>query len=306
MIKRLALFAAQRCVLAVLVVLLVSFMTYMVVDVTTDANEAIAGEWVVISHGVETSALSGYREWLFHAIQGSFGESLLWNRSVMSVIEQHLATTLWLTSAALVGALLFSTMLVMTSYLLSNALFSRVLIMVCMVFHALPAFTLGLILIWIFSYKLDWLPASGTLDWHSFILPVLALAFALTPRLVLVMDVTLKQVLSAGFVLQLRSCGVHGWRLWVDHIVVNLLPALLSVVSIQAVHLLTGAVVTESVFSMNGLGRLTLESVVSGDVNMIVALAVLFAVAAVSVDLVVNLLIFAISPHAETRGNLLP
>ena len=306
MIKRLVLFTAQRLALAVLVVLTVSFVTYIVVDVTTDANEAIAGEWVVTNQAVETSTLSRYGEWMLHALGGDFGESLLWNRSVMSVIEQHLSTTLWLTSVALVGAIVFSSLLVMASYWLANALYSRMLIMVCMVLHALPAFTLGLILIWFFSYQLDWLPASGTLNWNAFILPASALALALTPRLVLVMDVTLKQVLSASFVLQLRSCGVHGWRLWVDHVVVNLLPTILGVFSIQTLHLLTGAVVTESVFSMNGLGRLTLESVVSGDVNMIVALAVLFAVAAVGVDLLVNLLLFAISPHAEARGNLLP
>jgi peptide/nickel transport system permease protein len=302
-VRSLTYFLVQRSLLAGLVVLVVSLTTFVAMDLATDPQEAIAGEWMLPTPELyETSLWLRYLAWLTNVLQGDLGESYIWSCPVIDVIVAHLGVTAMLASSAFVSAILLSLILVYIVQRKSGSWWSRMIIIICVFLHATPAFSLSLLLMWIFAVNLAWLPVSGLADGYGYVLPALTLTLSITPRLVLVLDQQVNHLLESDFILQQRCCGMHGWSLWQRHLLINLIPALLGVATIQVVHLFTGAVVTESVFSVNGLGRLTIDSVISGDLNMIVALSLLFSLVAVGVDILVQLVMYLWFPSLEPRG----
>jgi peptide/nickel transport system permease protein len=170
-------------------------------------------------------------------------------------------------------------------------------------FVSVPVFWLGILLIQVFSFQLKLIPVINPGKWQSLVLPVLALAIPISAPLAQVLMRNLDQVLTEPFVAVARAKGAtRSWVLW-RHVARNAMLPTLTIAGVLFGELLAGAVVTETVFGLNGIGSLTQRAVGNQDIAVLQALVVLSAAAFVVINLAVDLLYPVFDPRLRSgRG----
>jgi peptide/nickel transport system permease protein len=164
---------------------------------------------------------------------------------------------------------------------------------------SMPAYWLGLMLIVLFSVRLRLLPVAGADSPASLVLPALTLSLLSVGLIARMTRSSLLEVLAQDYVRTARAKGVPGHRVLLVHALRNALMPILTALGLQLGALLSGAVLTESVFGWPGLGRLLLDSIFTRDYAMLQGLVLLFAVTYVLVNLAVDLLYVAIDPRVR-------
>ncbi len=246
--------------------------------------------------GLDRSLPSTYLDWLRHAVTGDFGTSWYGHRSVAETIASRLPVTLSITLVATLLSGAIGIALGMAAAARRGALDS-VLQPVSVLGFALPNFVLAVILVSIVAVHLRLLPATGYVPpdeslggWlRSIALPVIALALGATAAVAQQTRNACIEILQSEWVRTLRSRGVPTWRFYLRHVLRNAAPVALTVMTLQFVGLLSGAVVIESLFALPGLGELAIGASEQKDQPVILAVVVAMVVAVVIVNLLVDL-----------------
>lgn len=291
-------YVLRRGFMALLVALTVSFGTFALFHFATDPAQTIAGEdapqemvdEIREQYGFDRPVLVQYGDWLGGVFQGDFGKSYFWKQQVVELIQEHAKVTIVLALSALMVTVLIALPLGISAALKPNSWVDRLALSTAVSAQAIPNFWLGLMFIILFAVTFPIFPVSGDATWKHYVLPSLVLGASSVPAVMRLTRTGLLDVLSSDYIRTARAKGFMGYRLILQQAMRNALLPIVSVLAVQLGHKLGGSVVTESVFSMNGLGRLAVESIFNSDIPTVQSLILIFVLTFVLLTLAADLI----------------
>lgn len=287
------------------VALTLSFITFFLLNVAIDPAQAVAGEeaealeieQVRQQYGFDRPILIRYFEWFKAVLTGDLGISYYWNKPVGSLLLERAPETITLALMSVMVTIFIAIPLGICAAINPNSVIDRMCLGVAVSFQAIPNFWLGLLMIIIFSVTFPIFPVSGDKTYFHFILPSIVLGASSVPPVMRLMRTGLLDVMEADYIRTARSNGFFGWKLILNHAMRNALLPVVSVLAVQLGHKFGGSVITESVFSINGLGRLALESILGADIPTVQILVFVFAFT----FLILNLLADILNAYLDPR-----
>ena len=301
-------FIAGRLIVVLSVGLTLSIVTFFLLNYVIDPAQAIAGEDALFEeieqireqYGFDRSITVRYFEWFTGIFQGDLGESYYWNKPVISLLVDRAPETITLSLMSVSVTILISIPLGIMAALNPNSLIDRIALGIAVTAQAVPNFWLGLIMILIFALAFPIFPVSGDKTLFHFVLPSIVLGASSVPAVMRLMRTGLLDVINADYIRTARSSGFYGWRLIFNHALRNALLPVVSVLAVQLGNKFGGSVITESVFAINGLGRLALESILGADIPTVQILVFVFAI----IFLFFNLLADILNAYLDPRLRL--
>jgi ABC-type dipeptide/oligopeptide/nickel transport system permease component len=240
--------------------------------------------------GLDDPLLLQYARYLTDLARGNLGSSWLHGRPVALMIGEQLGATAELAIAATLVASLLGLGLGLLAAVRRSTWIDTVATSIAVVGLSTPTYWSGLLAILLFSLALGWLPSTGEGDARHLILPALVLGFAMSGSIARVVRAQVIEVLRAPFVVVARAKGLSSRRVLLVHVLRNALGPALAVAALQFGFLLSGAVVTESVFARRGLGKLAVQAIVWRDLPVVrgtmVIAALAFVLTAFAADVV--------------------
>jgi peptide/nickel transport system permease protein len=253
------------------------------------------------SYGADIALWRQYLHSIGNFLTGDFGYSVQAGVPVGALLLANLAPTLWLATLGFALALVIALGLSAASTLVRLAWLRAVILSLPSLFVATPVFWLGIVLIQIFSFQLRLIPVIDPGPWQSLILPVVTLAIPISAPIAQVLMRNIDDVMTEPFVSVARAKGAsRAFVLW-NHVARNAMLPTLTIGGILFGELLAGAVVTEAVFGLNGIGGLTQSAVGHQDIAVLQAIVVFSALAFVVINLVVDLLYPVFDPRLRSR-----
>jgi peptide/nickel transport system permease protein len=238
-----------------------------------------------------------YLSFLWQALHGNFGQSLAYRASAMGLVLGHLPATASLALLSLALSLAISVPLGVWAAMRPDGWLDNLVSLLVIALQSMPIFWLGLLLILVFAVDLRLVPPSGREGFSSYILPVVTLSTYTMAAFLRLTRASMAEALGQDYVRTARAKGATPARVLVVHALRNSLIPLVTVVGLNLATLLGGAVVTETIFSWPGLGRLLLNALLNRDFTIVQA-GVFFISAVYSVtNLAVDILYAAIDPR---------
>jgi peptide/nickel transport system permease protein len=278
---------------------------------------------VLLGEGADAASLAGVRAdlgldrplpvqflaWLEHAVRGDLGRSIVSGEPVSGLILEHFGVT----AAVVLVAVTLATLLAVTAGLVAawrqDSAIDIAVIGAATVVLALPSFWLGLLLLLLFGVKLGWLPFIGYVPFSEsavqaalfLVLPVVTLTITESGVLTRMMRASCLDVLQLDYVTHARAKGLSEATVLIRHVFPNAFAPTLTLVGLTLGHLLGGVAVIETVFTLPGLGRLMVDSVLSRDYPVVQGCLLFTAVVYVVVNLLVDLCYPIFDPRVTAR-----
>ena len=247
-----------------------------------------------------------YFDWAWRLLHGDWGNSFRDNAPVLQVIGRHLNATLALMGSSTLVAIIIGTWIGILGATRRYSLFDYAATIGAMVALSIPTFWFGLVAIYVFSLKLGWLPAGNmyTIGQESFlnylyhlIMPCLVLALVQIAVWSRFMRSATLDVINQDFVKTARAKGVAERRVLLKHVVGNALLPMITLLGMQLPNLLGGALVTETVFTWPGMGRLFLDSLGYSDYPVVMGLLILSAILTILGNLIADIVTALVDPR---------
>jgi peptide/nickel transport system permease protein len=248
-------------------------------------------------YGFDKPVLVQYADYLGRAVRGDFGDSISTGRPVTSTLTDALPQTLQLTGAALLLAVLLGGGLAVAATYTSRRWLRQLLLSLPPLGVSVPTFWVGLLLVEAFSFRLHWFPAFGNDGLRGLVLPALTLAIPTGAQVAQVLAKSLLTALDQAYVETARAKGAGRWRVHLRHALRNASLPALTVVGLLVGQLIAGSVVVETVFSRDGLGRVTAAAVTSQDIPLVQGVVVFGALIFVATNLLVDLVYPLLDPR---------
>ncbi|MER5787573.1 ABC transporter permease [Streptomyces sp. NPDC001980] len=248
-------------------------------------------------YGFDKPVLVQYAEYLGRAVRGDFGNAVSTGRPVTSTLADALPQTLQLTGAALLLAVVLGGGLAVVATYTSRRWLRQLLLSLPPLGVSVPTFWVGLLLVEAFSFKLHWFPAFGNDGLKGLVLPALTLAVPTGAQVAQVLAKSLLTALDQAYVETARAKGAGRWRVHLRHALRNASLPALTVVGLLVGQLMAGSVVVETVFSRDGLGRVTAEAVTTQDIPLVQGVVVFGALIFVAANLLVDLVYPLLDPR---------
>ena len=238
------------------------------------------------SMGLDRPLLVQYGDWLWNILHGNMGKSYITDADVLDQILKALPYTLKMAGASLLLTLCISIPVGILTAAMQNSKFDYVVRVMAFVGNALPNFIIALCLMFIFSYRLGWIPVLATTKPIGLILPALTLALVMSSRYIRQIRAAMLDELSKGYVVGLRSRGLSETTILYKNVLKNIMVTVITLTGISLGSLLGGTVIVETVFTWPGLGNRIMEGISQRDYPVVQAVIVWMA----SAFMVVNLL----------------
>jgi peptide/nickel transport system permease protein len=247
--------------------------------------------------GLDRPLLEQYATYWKHLAQGDLGTSTRFNSSVTAIILQHVPATLELTLAALLAALAFSIPAGVQSAVHRGGGLDRFFGFFSLIGISFPNFAIGPVLILIFAIQFDWLPVSGYGTLAQLILPALTLGGAMAAILTRMVRASVMEQLAQDYVRSARAKGLPEKNVLYRHALRNSLIPVVTIVGLQFGALLAGAIVTETIFSWPGIGRLILQAINSRDYPLVQGCILVISITYIVVNGITDLLYSILDPR---------
>ncbi len=247
--------------------------------------------------GLDRPLLVQYRQFLGGLARGDLGRSLRTNQTVASAIGERLPATFELALAAMILAVLIAVPLGIVAAARAGTAVDHLATTAALVGISLPNFWVGPILAIVFSVSLGWLPVSGRGTLAHLVLPAVTLAAPLASVLARITRASVIEELRELYVLAARARGVSRWGAIVRHAFPNSLIPIVTVLGLQVGAVLTGTVITETIFAWPGVGRLLVQSIGFRDYPLVQGCILLIAVTYVTMNLLTDLAYGALDPR---------
>lgn len=238
------------------------------------------------SMGLDRPLLVQYGDWLWNILHGNMGKSYITDADVLDQILKALPYTLKMAGASLLLTLCISIPVGILTAAMQNSKFDYVVRVMAFVGNALPNFIIALCLMFIFSYRLGWIPVLATTKPIGLVLPALTLALVMSSRYIRQIRAAMLDELGKGYVVGLRSRGLSETTILYKNVLKNIMVTVITLTGISLGSLLGGTVIVETVFTWPGLGNLIMEGISQRDYPVVQAVIVWMA----SAFMVVNLL----------------
>ncbi|HZE26265.1 MAG TPA: nickel ABC transporter permease [Terriglobales bacterium] len=249
------------------------------------------------AYGLDLPLGQQYINYWKGVLHGDLGTSLRYNQSVSKLLAQRYPYTLQLTLAALVVAILLSIPAGVHSALHRNHRDDRLISVVSLFGLSFPNFALGPILILLFSIKLGWLPVSGSGAFANLVLPAITMGSALAAILTRMVRTSMLEELSQDYIRTARAKGLPESTVVYRHALRNAMIPVITVLGLQFGALLAGAIVTETIFSWPGIGRLSIQAISNRDYYLVQGCILAIGLTYVAVNFLTDLLYSALNPR---------
>lgn len=301
---------------SVVVIILVSIVVFFIMralpgdPIAAISGESVAGydaeqvEELKKSLGLDRPLVVQYVHWAGDALRGDFGQSARNHLPVASEIQPRLVASVQLAVVALALGVVLGVSLGIVAALRQGSVIDMAVTLFSMSGIAIPSFVSSMILIWIFTVELHWLPVGGFVNlWddpvravESLAMPAGVLAMAIAAPIMRHTRSSLLEVLRLDYVRTARAKGLKSSAVVINHALRNSLLPVVTVVGLRVAGLLEGSVIVESMFSIPGIGRLAVGSISARDYPMLQAIVVVFAVVTVVVNFLVDVLYTRLDP----------
>lgn len=278
-------FILKRLALGLAVAFTVSLATFLLLNLAADPAAMVAGEdatqdaieQIRVQFGFDRPLYVRFFEWLGNLMTGDFGDSYYWKQPVFDLLIDRAPVTLNLAAGALTVTVVVGLTLGVLAALKPNGWLDRFALSFGTAAQAVPNFWLGLILIILLGVMFPIFPVSGDSSWKHFVLPCLVLGTSSVPQVLRLTRTGMIEVLGSDYIRTARAKGFRPRQILFRHALRNALLPVVSVITIQIGYKLGGSVITETVFALNGLGRLAYESILGADVPTVQMLVFFFA-----------------------------
>ena len=310
-------YIGKRLLALIPVLLVVSVVIFLLIHlVPGDPAAAILGEQATPEQiealretlGLNQPLTTQYFRWLTGLFRGDWGRSLFMQGTMLEILSDHMVPTLQQTAVAVAFAALVGVPLGMLAAIRRGRLADRVVSSFATVGVSMPSFLMGLGLVLLFSVNLRWLPSSGyksiadagwAVHMRYMLLPGIALGFIEMGLIIRMTRSSMLEILGADYMRMARAKGVSRARLFMKHAFKNALIGILTVVGLSFISCLGGAAVTETIFNIPGIGKLTLNAVMRRDYEVVQAVMLLVSLLNVVFTLVLDLLYGLIDPRVR-------
>jgi ABC-type dipeptide/oligopeptide/nickel transport system permease component len=299
-------FLARRLVLTIPVLLGVATLVFSLIHlIPGDPAQAMLGEAAPQSDveqlrrqlGLDRPLAEQYALFLGGLVKGDLGTSLRTGLPVTEQIVERMPATFELAAAAMLVAILFSMPLGIAAAVRRGTVVDHAAMTVSLAGVSVPNFWLGPLLAIIFAVELGWLPVSGRGTWGHLVLPAVSLGAALAAILARMTRATMLEELREPYVQAARARGVSKARAVLRHAFRNSLIPVVTLVGLQFGAVLTGAVITETIFAWPGIGRLLIQSIGFRDYPLVQGCILLIALTYVAVNLLTDMLYGVLDPR---------
>jgi peptide/nickel transport system permease protein len=313
-------FVLRRLVLSIPILLLVSIMVFSLIhlipgdpvtymlgqEATPEVKEALRHEL-----GLDRPLVLQYFAWLGRVVQGDLGRSLIDRSSVSEQIRLRLPATIELAIGAFLVALLIAVPAGVLSATRRGSLVDYFSTVFALGGLSLPSFWLAMMFIILFAVKLQWLPASGYVPFSenpranltAMLMPMVATGIRESAVLTRMLRSSMLEVLDADYVRTARAKGLHEGVIVLRHALRNGLVPVVTASGLLVAGLLGGLVITETIFSIPGFGRLIVDAIFQRDFITVQGAILVSAVLVVVVNLVVDILLAMIDPRIKQGGS---
>lgn len=305
---------SRRVAIGVVTVLVVSLLVFAGTELLPgDVAQAILGQGAtpeLLANirerlGLDQPAYIRYLKWLGNLIRGELGTSLATDREISTLIIERSGNTFMLAGATALVAVPLSILLGLIASTKPNGRVDRVISSITLTLISIPDFLVAVILVSIFAVHLGWLPALSKLQPDSDLveiartlaLPVTALSFTILAHMARMTRTAVISVLSSPAIEMAILKGVPKTRLLLVHALLNAIAPIVNVIALNLAYLISGVVVIETLFNLNGLGKLMVEAVASRDIPLVQGCAMLFC----AIYVLLNLFADTVSILANPR-----
>jgi peptide/nickel transport system permease protein len=309
-------YTIRRLLLTLPVMLVVALFVYGLLDLAPgDPAVFLAGEEASLEDiariretlGLDQPFYHRFTLWLLNVLQGDLGSSLFTGVPVSQMIVQRMPPTFTLMVMTLIVSVTIAIPLGALAAWRHNSRYDRGVMIVAVLSFSLPTFVVGYMLAWAIGIEMRWLPVQGYAPfsqgiWSSIktlILPTLALSSVYVALITRITRATLLETLSQDYIRTARSKGVGNQDILFRHALKNAAIPVITVIGSGVALLISGAVVTETVFSIPGLGRLTVDAILRRDYPIIQGVILLFSFLYVLVNLIIDLLYRVFDPRIK-------
>ncbi|HEV8533579.1 MAG TPA: ABC transporter permease [Methylomirabilota bacterium] len=299
---------ARRIVRLLVVLAGVSLVTFAILHVSGDPvslmmPEAPEADRAVLrqSMGFNDALAVQFGRFVWNLARGDFGHSFFHREPALPLVLARMPTTLLLTVLAMGLSLLIAVPIGILSAVRRNSVFDHGATFVVFLGTSMPVFWTGIMLILLFAVQLRVLPVSGWESWAALVLPALTLATFSTPLLLRIVRSSMLDVINLDYVRTARAKGVSEWLVICHHALVNAALPLVTVAGLQFGLALSGAIITETVFAVPGVGRLIVGAIRQLDFPIVQAGVFVVALIVVLVNFAVDMLYIYLNPQIRVR-----
>jgi ABC-type dipeptide/oligopeptide/nickel transport system permease component len=298
----------RRVVRLAVVLAGVSLVTFSILHVSGDPvalmmPEAPESDRAVLRRamGFDDPVVVQFGRFLGNTARGDFGQSFYHRTPALGLVLERVPTTLILTLLAMGIAVLVSLPVGILSAIRRNSLIDQAATVVVFLGQSMPVFWTGIMLILLFAVQWRVLPVSGWESWAAAVLPAVTLGTFSTPLLLRIVRSSMLEVINLDYVRTARAKGLSEWFVICRHALRNAALPLVTVGGLQFGLLLGGAVVTETVFAVPGVGRLIVDAIRQLDFPVVQAAVFMLAVIVVTVNFAVDMLYVVLNPQIRIR-----
>lgn len=307
-------FILRRLLATIPVMLVVAVFVFLMLRLTpSDPAAIIAGDnanaeqVAAIRHqlGLDQPILTQFFIWMGKILTGDFGESFFFKKTVAELIADRIQPTLSLAFFTIVLAVLVAVPLGVLAAARQGTIIDRVVMGFSVLGFSVPVFVIGYLLIYVFAIYLNWLPVQGyqrielgVWGWFQrLILPSITLAIIYVALIARMTRTSVLEVLSEDYIRTARAKGQVERKVLFRHALRNAAVPIVTVIGLGIALLIGGVVVTESVYTIPGLGRLTVDAVLARDYPVIQAVILLFSLVYVLINLLVDIIYTLLDPR---------
>ena len=298
-----------RLVRLVLVWLGVSLITFLLLRLAGDPARLVLGDFASVEaireyrslHGLDRSWPEQYLSFIGGLLQGDFGRSLRYQAPILPIVLERVPATAELAGASLVISIILGVALGIIAALRKDSLVDYVARGIVLLAQGIPNFFLAILLVLFFSVQLRWLPTGGRGTWQQLILPAFVLSFVLMPLTVRVTRSSLLDIISQNYVRTARAKGLKERMVFLRHVLRNSALPIITILGVQTATILSGSIVTETIFSWPGIGRLIVSAIIGRDFPLVQVAVLIIATAVVIVNFLVDLLYGILDPRISVR-----
>ncbi len=255
--------------------------------------------------GLDRPFLVRFGEWVWNILHADFGTSIFTGLPVTQLIAQRIEPTFSLMIVTLIFAIVVAVPIGVLAAWKAGTVIDRAFMAFAVFGFSVPVFVVGYVLAYIFALQLEWLPvqgytpiSAGIWPWmKNLILPAAALGFIYIALIARITRTAMLEVLQQDYIKTARAKGLGEGRILFLHALKNAAVPIVTVIGIGVALLIGGAVVTESVFAIPGLGRLTIDAILRRDYPVIQGLVLLFSFVYVLINLMVDLAYIVLDPR---------
>ncbi len=298
-------YAGKRLLSAIPLLLVVSFLIFMFIHmIPGDAARMVAGKEAtaedveVVRHalGLDQPLLKQYADYMKGLVTLDLGDSIKNGASVWDTLAPRFGPTIKLTLLAILWSVLIGIVLGILAAVRRGRILDYVSMVVAISGISAPTFWLGLMLMQLFSVKLGWFPVQGLDTWKGYVLPAFTMGCGVMAIIARFTRSSMLENLKDDYIRTARAKGLRENLVILRHAFKNSLIQVVTVAGLQIGGLLTGSVMVETVFAINGLGRLLVTSIEDRDYKVVQALLLFFSLEYILINLIVDLLYGVLNP----------